>query len=256
MIKIFKRIYNSARYRLTNNLIINNLLIFLRLDSVIKPSYSAWLKFSCNPNKTLEENIGFTPREDVHEAIRKAHKDLNETVTKFLHKGDSILDIGCGPGLYLNDLKGNYKLFGIDISSDMVKEAKKLVPEATIYCADFFGQEFKTKFHLISSIGYLEYVPRSLISKYFKKIYELLEPNGILFMHYPHALSFYETLIPNIYYINYSPKFIEKICKKYFTIIQHTHCFDGRTIGRYDKIRYGGINGSFKNGCLIIAQKT
>lgn len=243
-------------YRLTNNIVVNNFLILFKIDSKINPSHKVWHKFSFNPNKTLQENAGFSQREDVQDAITKAHNDLNETVAKYLHKGDSILDIGCGPGLYLNDFKKDYLLFGIDISSEMIKEAKKLAPNVTFYNDDFFNQEFSNKFNLVYSICSLQYVPKSSITKYFKKIYDLLEHNGMLFIHYPHALSFYDTLIPNIYYINYSPGIIEKICKKYFTIIKHTHSFDGRVIGRYDKKRYEGVNGSFKNGCLLIAQKT
>ena len=199
---------------------------------------------------------GFHMREDVHDAIRKAHNDLIEVVTIYLHKGDSILDIGCGPGLYLKDLHEDYELFGIDISAEMLKEAKKLLPKATLIHNDFLKHRFSKKFNLIYSVSSLEYVPKSSLTAYFRKVYDLLTPNGILFIHYPHALSLYETLIPNIYYINYSPRVIEMKCKKYFTVIKHTHSFDNRIIGRYDRKRYEGPNGSFKNGCLLIAQKT
>jgi SAM-dependent methyltransferase len=256
MAKLTKSIYHSIKYRSTNNILINNLLTFLKLDSILKPSQKIWNKFSFDIQKDLQENAGFSHREDVSEAILKAHNDLKETVATYLNKGDSILDIGCGPGLYLADFKENHKLFGSDISQGMINEAKKLVPDATFYKNDFLTQHFSNRFNLIYSISSMEYVPRSSITAYFKKIFELLEPKGILFIHYPHALSFYDTLIPNINYINYSPKVIEKTCKRYFTIIKHSHAYDERSIGRFDKKRYIGINGSFKNGCLLIAQKT
>ncbi|MEO2069032.1 MAG: class I SAM-dependent methyltransferase [Desulfurobacteriaceae bacterium] len=50
-----------------------------------------------------------------------------EILLKVLDKKDSILEVGCGTGIWLETLKreGFKKLYGVDISQDMLKLAKK-----------------------------------------------------------------------------------------------------------------------------------
>ena len=60
MAKLQKSIYNSVMCRLTNNIFVNNLLILLKLDTILKPSQKIWGKFSINPQKDLQENAGFS----------------------------------------------------------------------------------------------------------------------------------------------------------------------------------------------------
>lgn len=62
----------------------------------------------------------------------------------------SVLDIGCGPGLYLDFLKGTSDLpeieyTGIDISDEMVKEARLRHPEATFAQHDFMKAPLEGK---------------------------------------------------------------------------------------------------------------
>lgn len=52
--------------------------------------------------------------------------------------GDSVLDVGCGQGVYARILPHNVDYTGIDISKDLILEAKKLTknPKQVYYVAD------------------------------------------------------------------------------------------------------------------------
>lgn len=251
-----KRILTKLKIFLSNNIFTNNLSIFLGFENRLKSSNKMWNSFLIDPNKSLQENVGFSHREDVEEALNKAHKDLMDTVNSFVPKNGSILDIGCGTGLYLKDFYNMpYDLNGIDLSEEMIKQAKQYLPKVNFTIGNFMSLNLTKQFNLIYSISVLEYIGRSELDLHFNKLSNSLVNNGVIFIHYPHALSFIDTLYPDLNYIKYQPKVITKIATKYFKIIKHEHCFDGRVIQSYDKKVYPSTNGTFKNGYLLIARK-
>jgi len=242
--------FKTLVYILTNNIFINLIKILFHFDRV--KTKKQWINFKYNSNKTLRENVGFSHRKDVDEAIEKAHIDLQFTAKSYLNDNEEnhILDIGCGIGLYLKDFNKSFNLTGIDISTEMITVAKEQIPYTIFIIDNYLKTEFNNKFNLIYSISSLEYVPRSELNIYFKKIYNELDKNGIVFIHYPHALCLKDLFYPNLFYINYSPNLIEKTASKYFKIISHKHAFDDKKVKYYDKNHY-----VFKNSYLLIAQK-
>jgi SAM-dependent methyltransferase len=70
----------------------------------------------------------------------------------------SVLEIGCGTGELLNDIKAKRKT-GIDFSEGMIAEAKKQFPQLELYVMPAERIEFNEKFDLIilsNLIGYLD----------------------------------------------------------------------------------------------------
>jgi ubiquinone/menaquinone biosynthesis C-methylase UbiE len=70
--------------------------------------------------------------------------NLEDLFTKFLkgHPGN-ILDVGCGTGSHAMELaRRGYHVTGIDISSVMIKEAKKKAKEASLEC-EFFVMDMR-----------------------------------------------------------------------------------------------------------------
>jgi hypothetical protein len=94
---------------------------------------------------------------------------------------------------------------------------------------------------------------------FLKKIHELLNTNGVLFISYPHAISSRDLTIPDINYINYSPEYLNGIVSKYFKIIQNKHILDDRDVKDYDRTPYKPLNVNFdktyKNSSILIVQK-
>lgn len=239
-----------------NNIFINNIAIVFYFENILKQSSSQWKKFRIDRSLTLQENVGFSHRRDVEEALKRTHRDLVETASKYLPENAIILDIGCGTGLYLSEFRNSrYKLHGIDISSQMIDAAKSHLQGVYFYVGDFLKYEFGTKFNLIYSVSVLEYIARTDINRYLRKLYDLLDKNGIIFIHYPHAISFIDTLYPNLNYIKYSPAVVENYASRYFDILSHKHGYDDRIVKKYDKTPYQSVNGTFKNGYLLIARR-
>lgn len=248
--------FSKIFFFLTNNILVNNILIFTGLDKVILSKMAIYRRISIDVNQTPEEMAGFSKRPEIEEALSKAHLDLKKTVQQYLKKGDRILDIGCGAGAYLKELSIDYQTTGIDLNKDMIEAGRKNVPDSTLIHDDFLKYPFNQKFNLIYTVSVLEFIPPSALDSFIKKVATLLEPGGIFFLHYPHALRRIDTYYPDLYYIEYSPQHIEKTASRYLKINKHEHAIDGRKVGRYDRQPYTPGTRTFKNGYLLIASNT
>lgn len=251
-----KRIVKKLLHYLLNNIFVNNIIIFLRLENYFKKTQKHWISNRVNNHKSLEENAGFSNYKDVQDARDKVRSELKRIKRHYLCEGAKVLDIGCGPGLFLSDFEKSFELTGIDLSKEMISIALERLPHAKFSLGDFLTVGFNEKFNLIYSISVLQYVTRMNMDKFFKKTFALLEPDGILFVSYPHALSFWDTLYYDLEYISYSPAFIQKIVSRYLKIIEHHHIFDGRVVGKYDTKVYKNpeLCRTYKNSYLLIAQ--
>lgn len=238
---------------LTNNIIINNPLIWLGLDAFVLKYFGMYKRIRLDEKLSPQEMAGFSKRKEVQEAIDKTHFDLTETTNRYLQNGDAILDIGCGPGTYLKDFEGKYNLTGIDINPQMIESAGRNIQGAQLILGDFLGHDFDRKFKMIYSVSVLEFIPPSKLRAFFRKAHHLLEEGGVLFIHYPHALKYIDTLYPDLFYIEYSPRKVENELKNNYKIIKHQHGFDGRTVDLYDPKPYEPGVRTFKNGYLLIA---
>jgi SAM-dependent methyltransferase len=148
-----------------------------------------WKNYQPDPNKSHQENAGYSHIKDVQECIDKTHVLLKDTVNKYLgNNNSSILDIGCGPGLYLNDFSAQHQLFGIDVNKNMLALAKQNVPRANLFHGDFLENKFEMKFEFIYSVGVIQYIPQDEINEFFNKVADLLNTERYVFvaihMHY------------------------------------------------------------------------
>jgi SAM-dependent methyltransferase len=253
------KIKKTLRF-LFNNVLFNNLMILLGLENKIKRHYNIYVDFKPDPNKSLQEIAGFSNRPEINEVLSKIHQVLIQTRDKYLPNQAHVLDIGCGPGLYLKNFPEPYfKIFAIDINKNMLEIAKRENPTLEFFHGDFISTEINEKFNLIYSIGMLCYIARNDIEKFFVKVHQLLEEKGIVFISYPHAISKWDLFYPDLSYIQYSPGLIESIVQPYFNILQHEHILDGRKIQDFDKNPYPNlnqnVNRTYRNSYLLVAQK-
>lgn len=219
-----------------------------------------WKNYQPDPNKSHQENAGYSHIKDVQECIDKTHVLLKDTANKYLgNNNSSILDIGCGPGLYLNDFSAQHRLFGIDINKNMIALAKQNVPRANLFHGDFLENKIEIKFDFIFSVGVIQYIPQDEIDKFFNKVADLLNTDGYIFISYPHALSGNDVRHTNNNFVHYSPNYLNELIAKRFKLLQNKHLFDERVISDYDRNPYKPLNPSFdrtyKNSSILIAQK-
>ena len=250
-----KRIIN----KMINNRFVNRLLIKLKLDSAFQRANNYWTLYSAGEDKTHQEIAGYSHSKDVQEAVDKTHEKLKLITKNYIGVDAAVLDIGCGPGLYLKDFNQDKSLFGIDLNEKMLELAKTNAPTSKLVKGEFISYQFGSKFNLIYNIGMLQYIPMSKIEIFIKKISDLLEPDGILFISYPHAISEEDLKVPDLNYINYSPKYLNNVISKYFSIIENKHIIDDREILDFDKNPYKPQNVKFdktyRNSSILVAKK-
>lgn len=172
---------------------------------------------------------------------------IYKEIDKFANFSDKeifIGDFGCGDGRiltrilkYINEKKySNIKLYGLDISENMVKIAqKKLNKEVKLIICDIENDNIylkqNQKFDLIYSIFLLVHIDD--IEKFFGNVSESLKSNGIfIFNNIPQKKGFKLPFIKEETYIefyNHSNSKVESHLPKYFNYFE-IHKTDFSTI--------------------------
>lgn len=96
--------------------------------------------------------------------------------------GNRLLDVACGTGLHLEHLCGEFDCEGLDISDEMLVEARNRLPGVTFTRGDMLdfdlAQRFDAVVNLFSSIGYMT-TPETL-DRAVANMARHLEPGGVL----------------------------------------------------------------------------
>jgi SAM-dependent methyltransferase len=127
---------------------------------------------------------------------KKKFENYANFLSKLLHNYNikSVLELGCGSGLYLSPLKKNgFSVEGLDISKKMLVLAKKL--NVPLYCRDMASFRLRKKYDAIICMNSsLVLLPNfTLIEKTLKNCYSHLNSKGILVLDLPnHAVEIKE----------------------------------------------------------------
>ncbi len=114
--------------------------------------------------------------------IFKNEKELAYFV-ELLPDEAKVLDVGCGAGfasMYLAE-KG-FSVVGIDISSEMIRLARELIPDVNFMEMDMTKITFSDEsFDGIVSLYAIFHISKEKHGSLFQKFYDLIKPGGILF---------------------------------------------------------------------------
>ena len=134
--------------------------------------------------KLLEVHLD--PENDSASRMPESIDRTLEFISGFIHKSPlSILDLGCGPGIYLEKLAtSGHACTGIDFSSNSISYAKKQAKEKGLeinyICQDYLEIDFENQFDLITLIytdlGVLVPDERAQL---LDKIHRALKPGGL-----------------------------------------------------------------------------
>ena len=118
----------------------------------------------------------------LYDSIHGGSTSCLETVEEFVPESARLLDAGCGTGALVNALKADS--VGMDISKDMVAEAKRRYPDKHFIVSDVLERSTfrKETFTHIVCLGYSVYWLSSKLL-FFKNCNYWLEDNGILILH-------------------------------------------------------------------------
>jgi ubiquinone/menaquinone biosynthesis C-methylase UbiE len=121
---------------------------------------------------------------------QKSHNKKVNFYKKILkkYKAKSVLDLGCGNGLYLFPLKkANFDIEGLDISKKMLSEARKKSKSIKLYLQDMSKLKINRNYDSIICLNSsLVLLPNfKSIEKTIRKCSEHLNANGILLLDLP-----------------------------------------------------------------------
>lgn len=162
-------------------------------NSIVKQSWNAFfpnenfIKSDINYVQKVFDNFADSFDETLEGLNYEVPQIIAEEIKKysidFLPKNPRILDAGCGTGLcsnYLDSLLKKYKLYGVDISSEMLKKAeqKKRYKELKKDDIEHYLAEQKERFDLIIAADVLTYFGR--LESIFDACFKSLAKKGVM----------------------------------------------------------------------------
>lgn len=116
---------------------------------------------------------------------RQYFNDLTDLpyIDKFINKisqGAKILDIGCGPGTFTKYLREKgFDVQGIDLSEEMIKIARRKIPDVDFKLMDMRKLEFEeNSFDALLAAYSLIHIPSEEIPHTLKGFFKILKPGG------------------------------------------------------------------------------
>lgn len=106
-----------------------------------------------------------------------------------LEKGAAVLDIGCGTGIPIaKSLAHSYYVTGVDVSREMIRQARKNVPTAEFICDDVMSVEFEpASFDAVVAFYSIFHIPRDEHPNLLRSIHRWLKPGGYLLCTLSHT---------------------------------------------------------------------
>lgn len=116
----------------------------------------------------------------------KNNLEVTELETHTITNPDKVrlLDVGCGTGQHIRTLSDQYQTIGLDISKDMIRQARKNNPDSHFIQGDVRQEnlfEPKTFTHITCYYFTFYYFPEP--SKIFHNFYRWLRPGGYVALH-------------------------------------------------------------------------
>ncbi|RXJ87498.1 class I SAM-dependent methyltransferase [Arcobacter sp. CECT 8985] len=140
---------------------------------------------------------------DFEDEVYSLHKEFMTFV--MMNELDNIIDIGCGQGYFLENLKINgKKAFGIDLSAEQIKVCEQRGVDAK--CMPL--NKVEKKFDCATAIfDVVNYIPKNHLKEFFIDTYNVLNENGY-YMFDVNSLYGFSVVADGSLTINKEEKFI------------------------------------------------
>lgn len=112
----------------------------------------------------------FTKSAEIYDRIYSmkdygaAARRVREIVQAECPGARSLLDVGCGTGMHLSHLSGDFAVAGLDISEDLLAVARRRCPGVPFHAGDMadfdLGERYDVVTCLFSAIGYVKTADR------------------------------------------------------------------------------------------------
>ena len=119
-----------------------------------------------------------------HDSARWPRAEWIGELTKSLRPGAAILDLGCAAGIPVAaELARRYRVTGVDISPEHIRQAGRNVPDAEFVCSDALTVTFPAgHFDAIISLYTFDHIPRDEHRGLLERLRHWLRPGGLLLL--------------------------------------------------------------------------
>lgn len=119
--------------------------------------------------------------DDIMGDQKESAKQIYKLIKKFHPAAQSVLELGCGTGSYLQHLSRHYNTAGLDQSSVMLSIAREKLPRTELYQTGMLEFKFNKRFDVIICMNdtFNHFIKVLDIKKLLLKVYEHLTENGI-----------------------------------------------------------------------------
>ena len=136
------------------------------------------------PQKSLAKSYNKIAREYIqnHASDGLSIPSLKRFVA-YLPDRATILDVGCGGGQdskFLTDR--GYAVFGIDVSKEMIKFAKKMAPGAMFHVGDVMALPARVKYDGTWCCRVFHHISLAEQDAFLRKLHTLLKKGGVLYL--------------------------------------------------------------------------
>lgn len=185
---------------------------------------------------------------DFEEEVRRLHKEFLAIL--FKKKPNSVLDIGCGQGAFLEHLKFNdVDAFGIDLSAEQIKICQN--KHLNVACIPL--EEVTQKYDCATAIfDVVNYIPKKELQNFFDQTNVVLHQGGF-FIFDVNSLFGFEEVAQGSLTLNLEQKFIaidatfeQNQLKTDITLFSQTQ--GDLFIKEYDHIQIGKFNNAIIKG--------
>lgn len=139
-------------------------------------------------------------------SCRLAWWEISQTQAK------SVLDIGCGTGKLLCNLKSKYTCFGVDISEVAIKKLKQRHGVDGLVLNANNIEQLQKKFDFIVANHILEHIPDDEL--FLQKCRNLVNPGGTIFITVPNNCSYPEET--GLHFRKYDASMLRVLMEKVF----------------------------------------
>lgn len=181
--ELFNKCRGSLRYLTNFNFIKKSKMNVAHHYDISDDLYFLFLdplkQYSCAYFKSENDSLEQAQQNKINHIIKKLD----------IKKNQKVLDIGCGWGSLAIQIakQTDSQVTGITLSENQLKhsqaEAKKLNLDNQVQFKLFDYREINEKFDRVVSVGMMEHVGRKFYTTFFKKISDILKPDGMALVH-------------------------------------------------------------------------